>query len=478
MPALSRRDQARALRFLSKRLSLALIRDEPDAPDDPMRKLAVAAVSGVMTGALVVAAFGVLALLAPGGSTSWTNGQSLILEKDTGALFVFSGGKLYPVLNYASARLALGQASPGVVSVSAASLRSTPRGPQIGIPGAPDELPTAATLTAGAWSVCSRPVADTSGGAYPYVWVTVGQTPLGTALTSSHAILVTAQNRTIYLVWNDQRLRVPGGTGELTALGYGTEVPVPVGDAWLSALPQGPDLTTPPIARAGHAGVTVAGTRYRIGQVFVSSDTAGAGTVRYYVMLGDGLSPVSETQADLLLASSVSHGGSGQAVTISAAVAAAARSRSSVSAAGLPASPPALVSSAGGQLVVCESYRAGSNGVPEVSTRLVPESDLPAASAASPTEVSGTTGVALANKVLVTPGGGAVAEAVASPGAVTGTLYLITDQGVKYPLPDSSVLQPLGLSGVTPSRLPVAVLDLLPTGPTLDKQAALKTVTP
>lgn len=478
MPVLSRRDQAQAHRFLARRLAGALIRDDPDAPDAPMRKLATATFASVMVAVLAVAGFGVLGLLRPGGATSWKDGQSLIIEKETGTRYLYTGGRLHPVLNYASARLALGQATLSIVSVSAASLGGTPRGLPIGIPGAPDELPTPSTLVTGHWSVCSLPSADAAGRIHPYVRVTAGQAPGGPVLAGDRGLLAAASDGTSYLVWDDHRLRVPGGTAALTALGYASATPLPVGDAWLSALPQGPDLAVPQLA-AGD-GVTVGGSRYRIGQVFDSGGQAGTGAGQYYVMLGDGLAPVTATEADLLLAAAAAGGYPG-AVPVTAAEAAAIRSGSTVDSNGLPARPPALADPAGGQLGVCESYYPGAGGVPVLWTVAVPSSAMPAAAAGAGSgagQAAGALGVAVADQVRVAPGGGVVAQAVPAPGVSGGTLYLVSDQGLKYPLPDASVLGSLGLGGASPVRLPALVLDLLPTGPKLDPQAALRTATP
>ena len=85
-----------------------------------MHKIAVATFGSLMIAILAVAAAGVYGLVRPGGDTSWRSGQSLILEKDTGTRYVYTHGVLHPVLNYASARLILGQATLSIVSVSAA----------------------------------------------------------------------------------------------------------------------------------------------------------------------------------------------------------------------------------------------------------------------------------------------------------------------------------------------------------------------
>jgi hypothetical protein len=85
--------------------------------------------------------------------------------------------------------------------------------------------------------------------------------------------------------------------------------------------------------------------------------------------------------------------------------------------------------------------------------------------AAPPVAPTGPFGVPLADQVQITGGAGLVAEALGqSPGA---TVYVITSQGIKYPLTSTSLLSSLGLPGVTPVRVPGAVLSLLRTGPTL-----------
>jgi hypothetical protein len=78
----------------------------------------------------------------------------------------------------------------------------------------------------------------------------------------------------------------------------------------------------------------------------------------------------------------------------------------------------------------------------------------------------------LADRVAVPGGRGALAATLLPDGAAaTGVVYLVTDQGIKYPLAGEdtdAVRTALGYAGVTPVAVPPAVLSLIPTGPALD----------
>ena len=70
------------------------------------------------------------------------------------------------------------------------------------------------------------------------------------------------------------------------------------------------------------------------------------------------------------------------------------------------------------------------------------------------------------------PGGGLIAQNVPAPGIEGGTLYLVTDLGIKYPLPSAEVAKALGYGAAAPVPVPAGTLDFLPTGPPLDPAAA------
>lgn len=479
MARMNQRDQAHAYRFLSRRLTSALVREDPDGPDAPMRRLAIASFGSVMVAALCVAGAGVLGVLSPGGATAWKNGQAVILEQQTGTRYLYTAGALHPVLNYASARLALGKADFSMVSVSPASLRGVPRGVPVGIPGAPDELPTPATLASWPWSACSLPAQDQAGAASAYVRLSVGRPPAGSVLPGGRGILVSAADGTVYLIWNGARLRIPGGPAALAALGYASQPPLLVGDAWLTVLPQGPDLAAPQVPDLGTSGPVVAGRAARVGQVFVASGNgqAAGGPPQYYLALRGGLLPMTVTAADLMLADPAARrlypAGRPAAIGVTAAAIATVPALPAAPAA-LPGRPPPLLA-ADGPRAVCAVYQAAGSATPQVRSYALAASAVQVRQRAAPT---GLLGIPLADQVLIAGGDGAVAQAVAAPGDRGGTVYLITSQGIKYPLTSASLLTSLGLAGVRPAPVPAVLLGLLRSGPTLDPRAAMRASQP
>ncbi|MEV5957690.1 type VII secretion protein EccB [Streptomyces sp. NPDC051987] len=464
-----RRDQAQAYRFLHRRQTASLLHGDPDGPDSSVRRLGTAMFSSLLVGALLLAGFGIFGLLAPGGATAWRNGKALIVEKGTGSRFIYAGGALHPVLNYTSARLLLGNGLT-TSSVSASSLGTVPRGLPVGIPGAPEEIPGTGALLAAPWTACSVPANDAAGNVKPYVRLTLGPDgSAGTPLGQAQALLVEAPDGTLYLVWNDQRFRI-GPSYVPAALGYAAARPLGVGAAWLDTVPQGPDLAAPAVSDKGRPGPTVGGKRAKIGQVF-SVTNVGSGT-QHYLALADGLAPVTETQAALLLYAP--HAAPAQSLTAAEASQAPVSSRRVTS--GLPPTPPGLIDSTGEAVAVCAAFTdtSGASTNVTITTRVLTPDQL--ARTPAGTSPASPDGGPLADTVTVPSGHAALTRALPTPGLTGGTLYLVTDLGVKYPLPDAAVLSSLGLAGVTPVPVPTGILSLLRTGPDLDPHDAAETV--
>src|SRR5690348_2558271 len=120
----SRREQLQAYRFLTRRIVGGLLMGEPETNERPMRRFGVAMFCGGLVATVIFAGVGVFGLVRPGGGRPADN--SLILERESGAKFLYLQGRLHPVLNWTSARLIAGQAAPDVHTMAQASLRDIP----------------------------------------------------------------------------------------------------------------------------------------------------------------------------------------------------------------------------------------------------------------------------------------------------------------------------------------------------------------
>ncbi|MFJ8475116.1 type VII secretion protein EccB [Kitasatospora sp. NPDC094011] len=461
----SRRDQVQAHLFVMSRVSSGMLRGEPDAPDTSVARTTRGAVVGLAVGLLVGVGVGVYGLVKPGGATGWQKPGTLVVVKESGARYLFAGGQLHPVLNQASARLLAGDQFRSV-QVSAASLAGAARGPVVGIVGAPDGVPAERDLGPADWSACAVTVAQ-GNRTVPELALSVGLRPGGRALADDQAVLAAGPDGVPQLLWRGHRLRIDAADGGLRALGYGTAVPRPVAAGFLDALPVGPDLKAPDLPGRGTAGPALAGLASKVGQLF-----SGAGG-EHYLLTQDGLVPLGETmfrlvqgdprtQQDAYGGAVVTPGQVGPADL--AAHPAPAAVAAAWSGAELPANPPQLVTLGDRQAPCAELHPAGG---PNAVVLTLADGVGGAPPAAQPGVVPACGG---ADLIAVRPGGGALAVAATGSGAGS-TLYLVTDAGVKYPLPSPGAAKQLGYAKSVPTAVPHRLLDLLPTGPSLDPAA-------
>lgn len=141
--------QVSGWRFLLHRIEHALVRRDASMIDDPSRGRSTALAIGVALACVGIAAAAVLAFFKPAKPV----GDSPILaEKDSGALYVKLGDRIHPALNLTSARLIVGKAA-NPVEVSQSELAKYPRGPWVGIPGAPGQINDEAEKDS-EWTVC------------------------------------------------------------------------------------------------------------------------------------------------------------------------------------------------------------------------------------------------------------------------------------------------------------------------------------
>jgi type VII secretion protein EccB len=328
-----------------------------------------------------------------------------------------------------------------VVLVPRATLSGAPLGAPLGIPDAPDSLPARGELRPGAWTLCSTPQ-----GSALLVGVAVhGGHPLAApkAGATGEGLLLSTVDGQEYLVHDGKRYRIPHPGAAMAALGWSGRQPVRVAPVLVNAVPSGPDLRPLTIPNRGAPSSARPGAK--VGQLFATADH------QYAVALTDGVSDLTGLQAALLLADPAAPG---PATLLSTAQYAALRRSAGAASAGgasadaLPATVPELI---GPAKSVCVTDSA------VLVDPVIPETGLAPAGAR-------------VDRVLVPRGTGALVEVAAAPGAPpgTGTLTVVTDAGTGYPLASADLLGPLGYAGVTPQRIPAALVSLLPTGPALD----------
>jgi type VII secretion protein EccB len=435
----TRKDLYQAHRLMTQRVALALLQGRPSAVESPLRRTGVASLCGVMVVVLVAAGFGIAGLLLKGGARNLEHPGVLIIEKESGAAFAYSpqGHKLIPFVNYTSARLAMPTAEIQRKLVSSKSLAKYPRGPLTGIQGAPQSLPDG-EATEG-WSLCVRQNTVTLVGAK-----TVGGRPL----TDAQSLIVQDGVQT-WLIWRNTRMRItPKAARILTA-----DPAVPVDGRWLNGLPQGPDFAPPPIPQQGRTFQGPDNTPVASGQIFHVAPIAGT-PERWYVQVPDGLSNISTTQARLLLDAP----GATPPRDLTPAAAASHPSQTNLHSRDLPETPP-RIAPYDPQEPLCTIYRDTARLSTAANFTL--GGTVPAA----------TRGTADLDQVVM-PGGGTFAGTLSGPGQPLQTFAILTDQGIRYPIPTSDDMTKLGYSPKKATPIPANLLRLFREGPALTTASA------
>jgi type VII secretion protein EccB len=441
----SRQDQLHSYQFMVQRVVAALVMRETDPAQSPFRRVAGATLVGVLLAALGVGGAAAFAVIAPGSSGKWRNDRAIILEEESGALFVYREQVLHPVLNQTSALLILNSAGVKTVSVSRKALADAPRGAPLGIPGAPTSLPTAAGLRKEPWTVCSTPDGSV---------LFVGGGPTGGAALGERGLLVTGPAQQTFLIWHGHKhlIRQPGAV--LGALVWSGRPQAAVAQALLHAVASGTDLVTPAVASRGTA---VAGGK--VGQLY---GVRSGDRVDAFVVTTDGLASLTPLQAALLLAAPETAGVQGRkdllpltAGEFSALVQGRQVKPFAPDPGGegaLPANTPELLDGQPQQVCTSGAVTTGA-AMPDLSHALS-------------TASASKDGTVLADRIVVPPGGGALVR------TDTGVLTLVTDVGRRHALPIADVLPALGYQGQEPVQVPGELVGLLPAGPALDPAAA------
>ena len=308
----TRKDLLKAHSFFSQRMVSALVNRNPDDQTPPLRKIKIGTFISILLSVLILAGFGVVGLIRPGNSTSWKQDKTIVIDSGSGQVMVFLQGKLYPTYNITSARLAAGGAD-NVKTVKSKSLAGFPRETTIGIPRAPSELPPPKDMGATPLRVCSVTPKEGQGSRLTTLEIGQGSVPSGSIDFVARSESNSAGEE--YLVTGGIAYPMPDHALAIH-LGFGEQSVTP-GNAWLRALPQGPELSPMVLPDEGEkSSVPVTSGVDTIGDL---AHVEGENGAIHYILRSGGLSEISPLEAAVLEAS---HGI--QSTPISAAEATAA----------------------------------------------------------------------------------------------------------------------------------------------------------
>jgi type VII secretion protein EccB len=454
----SRRDQLQSYQFLVQRVLSAFVMRETDPPQSPLRRGVGAAFAGAMIAIIMAAGFAVFGLVTKIGSGKWRVEGAVVVEKETGAPFVYRQGLLHPMANYTSALLASGQVPPPTFRESNKTLSRARRGVMLGIPNAPGSLPDRGKMVRGPWTLCAVPGTDVAGKATTSTSLILGTAVGGRRLGEDEGLLAHNGAGVTYLLWHSHRHEIRGSNTVVSLFGAQTS-PMMVAPAWLNGLPVGAPIAPITLADAGQPSVLPG---RRVGDLVVAQTAAGP---QFYLVMSDGLTPITELQKAAYAGQT---GASEQSISLSEANN-AKKSGKLLAASGddaPPGRPPRLVPTSNASAGCAEFTDART---PPAVSVLTGASEL---TSGIPTVGNLPTGTTLANRIAVPPGRVVLVRALSSPTATAGAYNLVTDLGLRYPIPSDEALLALGYPPQRAVDMPSGLVNRIPPGPTLDPEAA------
>ncbi|MEU8896887.1 type VII secretion protein EccB [Nocardia sp. NPDC048505] len=464
--------QVSGYRFLVRRMEHALVRRDVRMLHDPMRSQSRAYAVGLVLGIVVLAGCGILALLRPQDKIG---SNTLLIGKESGGVYVVINDVVHPALNLASARLASGE-SGKATTVKESELGKKPRGQLIGIPGAPAALRFEKDGKGRTWTVCD--VRTGAGSTDLTTTVMAGNPELGAkaaVMPGDKALLVQAKDKT-YLVYDSKRAEVDMTERAVTdALGITGEKVQKVSEGLLNAIPEVLPLKAPKFDNLG-GSVSYPINNHRVGDVVQVPSEADT----FYVVLADGLQPVSRLTADIIR-------NSNPKISDDIRISQAERTGAPVSKALLvdeyPRLAPRLVSQ-DDQLVSCMSWKpipeaADNKDGKRADLNILTGVKLPIPDNAKTVPLAQADGSgANADSVYIPPASGAFVQTtgIEPDSRRKDSMFYIADTGVRYGIKNADAQKALGMdtdAGVKPEPAPWPIVGLLANGPTLGREEAM-----
>lgn len=469
---LASRTQVSGHWFLRRRLGFALLRRSVRMEVDPVRWQRVLLMLSAVVGVVLVIGALIVGWFRPAGQV----GQSkVVAERKVGTLYVVVDGRLHPALNLVSAQLIAGSPDrPTFVNVD--ELAKWPKGPPVGIVGAPVDTPRVVSPDVSRWAVCDT--ASTTLAGAPTVTGINGELTSGDSaarLGAGEALLLSYAGKA-FVVSNGVRMPIDLGDRAVTdALGVASGAPVQaMSRALYDALPAGGPLVVPSVPDAGAPPQFDWGPGIVVGSV-VSSHDVTSGQDRFYVVVGDGVQPVSPVVAAMLR----QHQSFGATTPPKVAPDRLAQApvRHVLDVDYYPTSRLRIVDGHA-QPVACVAWEWKTHDQ-QAQMHVLTGRGLPISSAQQGQLVNlvggGHDGVQ-ANQVLLSrqPATFVTTTGAALDSPRRQTLWLISESGARYGVPfDDEALRALGLAISAVRPAPWSMLQVWPAGPELSRAAAM-----
>lgn len=482
MPAqVTSRAQVNGYRFLIRRLEHALIRADARMIHDPMRGQMRSLLVGLVIGVLIAGAAGVLAFFKP---TPNIGDAQILLSKSNGALFVRIGDRVHPVLNLASARLIIGK-SDSPKEVDDKFLNRLALGPVVGIIGAPISLHPADEPNVSSWTVCDTlqtPTATEPSGVAGIETTALASNPVldaGIRAANPAEMVLARSGNTVFLIYEGVRAPIDVTNPILVgALHLKGAIVREISPGLLNSFPLVDPIVPVSIPGAGD-NADYLGPDYRLGSLLKASDSRGR---QMYVVLREGLQPISDVTADIIRYSSSAPVAVEDPRDVSPATVSRVPVVHNLRVDHYPAASPRIVDVEGDR-VVCMAWQR-ANTATRATTRLLVGQHLPLPGQAEPLRLATADGSGPGlDSVYLTPGTGQFIEAtgVEPDSRAMGQLFYVSDVGVRFAINDLPSAAALGVTSAranggkdeTPQLAPWPVISLLPPGPELSAEAAL-----
>ncbi|MFI6013070.1 type VII secretion protein EccB [Streptomyces sp. NPDC051243] len=166
----TRRDELNAYSFARRRTVAAFLQPSPHGSEEAAPRPLKTVLPSVGVAALVLVVFGAWGMLSPTAPKGWdAQGKNILVGSESTTRYVLVKTKgedklsLHPVLNLASAKLLLNGENPQVIKIKESVLDESkyPMGATVGIPFAPDRLPSPDDAEkAKVWALCEAPGKD------------------------------------------------------------------------------------------------------------------------------------------------------------------------------------------------------------------------------------------------------------------------------------------------------------------------------